>query len=1069
MSSGVGDQLVVPKFGSFKSKNGQEKPKDRNESRKKDSRNDRRKRSRHDDGHERHRRDGSRESKRRRERPRSRERERRAEKKPVDHNTSTHASGPELFTIDTKGDPLIRRYGTLDKSHVPAYYRHGRGRVLGTSGWLVMYRDGPNNTFGLRMPGQGPPRFRDREGLRSKRPLAHSHPIPLGKRRGAPAGEDDEDDGFLALGSSKKQVQTDRSSDDEKGPSYRSIEGKAKPKDYDSDMDSNSDPASSEEDSVQISNPLQWKSIQLNRRVKERPEDIDSWLELVEHQDELLRANTAEGTAPDNETHSYIEIKVSMLEKALPNARDATDRERILVPLMREGVKIWSTKVATKRWAELGSQAHSHALWKVRLEFAMTSITEFDYASVKAMLLERLRHVLSLGHEDTGAYMEVIEVFLLATRFVHDAGYKELAVAAWQAILELTFFRPEAHAGATPDSVPDSFQEFWESEVPRIGEAGASGWKHYVATDGQQEPPEPAQAPRMAAARSQDAFEAWSQLEVEHANAAKLPARTMDEGTEDDPFRVVTYTDIEPFLFMVPQPLVSSISASLLDAFLIFCGLPPASSNPWARTLYKDQLLAPVGSNIPSVEMDDAKPELQEDESVVRRPPHFHRPYSAFAISPVLLFPGKDWFSYLQSQLQNTSVEGNWLEITLGQLIFSADCRDLAEYYLAVAFARDASSVKKTAKKLLKQSPDNASLYNAYALVEHARGNTDVAAKVLESALSSSLVSKQSNRFRLQHTAAWILFVNGNLASSKKALCATSGSQAEVSFADVLKANSAFSGSMVEALSMGDTEAAETAAECAVLHSYLTNGEASEPMSLSQGNISAAMQTLDSTAQELSLRGHGSSPACERLIQFGAHLIYLHAAKGPHRRAYIRDQARKHLQSFPANAILLSVLEWSDAGMRIIDETRQLLRDTTLRWPGAGCVGSRLFAIQHELGRGNAHTTKAAFEQAVRSDACRSSVALWVWYIRFAHAHRKQLRGRGGAGGRAAVDVFYRALRHCPWAKMVFLEAFETLAGEMVEDELRSAYGMMTAKGLRVHVELDEAAGRQGRADEGTG
>ncbi len=182
--------------------------------------------------------------------------------------------------------------------------------------------------------------------------------------------------------------------------------------------------------------------------------------------------------------------------------------------------------------------------------------------------------------------------------------------------------------------------------------------------------------------------------------------------------------------------------------------------------------------------------------------------------------------------------------------------------------------------------------------------------------------------------------------------------------------------------------------------------------------------------------------------------MFFFSTDRPHRRAYIRDQARKHLQSFPANVILLSVLEWSDAGLRIVDETRQLLRDTTLRGAGADCVGSRLFAIQHELSRGNAHTARAAFEQAVRSDAAgRSSVALWVWYIRFAHAHKKQLRG----GGKAAVDVFFRALRHCPWAKTVFLEAFGTLAADMAADELQSVYGMMTAKGLRVHVELDEA------------
>ncbi|KAJ6789885.1 hypothetical protein PWT90_04272 [Aphanocladium album] len=1050
MSSGDGDKLVVPKFGSFKSKESEEKRRDREDRQKRDPRDERRKRSHHDERHDRHRRDGSRESKRRRERPRSRERERErhTERKPVEDRPTQRTSGPESFVIDTKGDPLIRRYGTLDRSQIPAYYRYGYGRVLGTSGKLIIYRDGPNDTFGLRMPGEGVPRYRDRDGLRSKRPTAHSQPIPLRRRRVAPAEEDDEKEGFLSLKSSKKQKQQGESSEDE-GPSYRSIEGKAKLKNDDSEMDSDSD-ASDELENMETSSPLKWKSIQLNRRVKENPEDIEAWLELVDHQDELLRASTADGTAPDNESHSYSEIKVSMLEKALQNARDVVDRERILVPLMREGAKVWSNKTAAKKWAELGSQGGSHALWRVRLEFALTSITEFDYTSVKEMVLDRLRHVLSLRTESMQSNLEAIEVLLLATRFVQDAGYKELAVAAWQAILELTFFRPDA---AADDSVPDSFKEFWESEVSRIGETGAAGWKHYVATNGEDDPPEPLPALSLPPAQSRDSFKVWSQLEVAHANAARLAARTMDDGTEDDPFRVVTYADIEPFVFMIPRPLVSSISASLLDAFLIFCGLPPASSSDWARALYRDQFLAPVASNIPSADMDEAKPEVDENESIVRRPPIFNRPYSAFAISSASLFPGKDWFSYLQLQIQSAPIDGGWLETTLSQLVFSAGCKDLSEYYLAFSFARDSSAVKRTAKKLLKQSPDNASLYNAYALAEHARGNSDMAAKVLQSAMSSPLLSQQSHRFRLHHTAAWMAFVNGDITLSKRALCAAGNTETDVSFADVLKSGSAFSGSMSESLSIGDVDSAETAAECLVLHSYLTNSEASEPLSVSQGNISAAMQTLESASKEIALRGHGITAAGERLVQFGAHLLYLHATRGPHRRAYIRDQACKQLQRFPANAMLLSVLEWSDAGLRIVDETRQLLRDQTLL-PAADCVGSRLFAIRHELARGNVHTAKAAFEQAVRSDACKASVVLWAWYIRFAHAHRRQLRGKGSGGG-GATDVFYRALRHCPWAKVVFLEAFGTLAGDMVSDELRSVYSMMTSKGLRVHVELD--------------
>lgn len=129
--------------------------------------------------------------------------------------------------------------------------------------------------------------------------------------------------------------------------------------------------------------------------------------------------------------------------------------------------------------------------------------------------------------------------------------------------------------------------------------------------------------------------------------------------------------------------------------------------------------------------------------------------------------------------------------------------------------------------------------------------------------------------------------MKGNITASKRALCAVGGRITpatspgdEVPSADVLKASSALSSSMAESLSIGNIESAEAAANCLVFLSYLTSSEALEPMSLSQGNISAAMRTLDSACQELTLRHHGKSASHERLVQSAAHLLYIHATKG---------------------------------------------------------------------------------------------------------------------------------------------------------------------------------------------
>lgn len=167
----------------------------------------------------------------------------------------------------------------------------------------------------------------------------------------------------------------------------------------------------------------------------------------------------------------------------------------------------------------------------------------------------------------------------------------------------------------------------------------------------------------------------------------------------------------------------------------------------------------------------------------------------------------------------------------------------------------------------------------------------------------------------------------------------------------------------------------------------------------------------------------------------------------PFRRVYLREKLSGFIRQFPRNTVFLSMFEWSDASLRVIDETRDLLHDQVLV-KEHDCISSRVFAIQHELRRGNTNTTKVAFEQALASDVCRNSPALWVSYIRFCHA-QKQFRTK-------AKDVFYRALRHCPGSKEVAMEAFLTLIRDLESGELRAVYNTMTSKGMRVHVDMEE-------------
>ncbi|CAJ0553474.1 Ff.00g119860.m01.CDS01 [Fusarium sp. VM40] len=1058
--------LKIPKFSSFKSKDkDQDTPagsdsKESERERHRDQESRRKRSHHHSESHrdhhhsKRHRTDSHH---RHREKSRPSSHQEILEHRPVTKPPRDANDAPRLYVVDPKGDPLIIRYGNLDRSQIPAYYRDGYGKVLGTRGRLVIHRDGPRDQFSLRMPGDGSYASKDKDGLRSKSWRIRPNPFRIRKQENDDNGEDEGD--FLALSTSKKRKngrQTSESSDDEEQPTYRSIEGKAKPRQYDdSDLESESD-APAENIDLDQNNPLKWKSIQLSRRVKDQPDDIDAWLELANHQDALLKAGEdIDHRVLEAEVHSFAEIKLHMLESALSNVSNHQDRIRVLVPLMRECIKVWNSKTNNKRWNDLREdEKKSFKLWKTHLDFTMSNISTFHFDATKQMHLDRLRQVISQSQPNIELedFREAIYVFLRLTRFISDSGYKELAIAAWQAFLELNFFRPTQLDDQS--AALESLRDFWESEAPRIGEVEAQGWAKFVEDGEMGDAPEPLKEQMDSELPSRDDYKRWANLESSQAEKARVPARTMDDGTEDDPFRVVMFSDIESFLFTIPRVILPATQEQIIDAFLTFQGFPPTFwSEHWTEEAYHDQFLARSTSNLePSTPMP-----LSGDEDpteIQRKPPALDQRPLCISKSPDVLFSKADWFSYLPVKNKANDIELGFLVNATKQLVHGANIGGLATYHLALCAAQDSSSVKKVAKGLLKRYPTNMGLYEAYALAEYANKNGEVASKVVSSATELASKSSTADSFALWRTWACMELEAGDKMSAVRRLCSSvdeilrsAVGTPEITPTHVLKAHQIFSSTMGDFVSGGNLDHAVTPAGCLVLLSYLTADGSAEPMSVSQGSISAAIETVHRVSQELKRRGYERSRAHERILQFASKLLYLHAARGPFRRAYLLEQLKQFLVYFPRNTVFLSLFEWADTSLRVIDETRTILYETVLTL-AQDCLSSRMFAIHHEMERGNVNTTKAAFEHAVSSDACKFNTSLWINFIRFCSSQR-ELRPK-------AKDVLFRALRHCPWSKDVMMEAFVTVNRDMDSSELKGIFETMTSKGLRVHVDLEE-------------
>lgn len=1089
-------KTIVPKFSSYKPKAPlpsldapSEKPEA--EAREGDERHHRSSRHHHRSHHHRHHDSHGRERSSREEEHRSsRDREHtrsRKEKPKHPPGRNAVASVPGLFVIDKKGDPLIRRYG-LERSKIPQFTRLRGGRVMGTDGRLLLHHDGPREEFSLLFPGERRPGSRITGGLRS-RGWQKRVPVMLRPRKGK--SPPDFANGYLPVENPRKGKDGD-SSGDEDQPSWRSIEGKAKAvRDVDSDVEESDASLSKFGVADHDYSPLKLKSMQLNKQVADHPDDMDAWLELADHQDVLLRdGETIDDRAAENTAHSFTEIKVHMLESALTHASRPEDRQRVLVALMHEGLKIWDTKAAAKKWSRISDdELRSFALWKTHLDYSMANMATFHYENVNQMILERLHLTVSRSNLQSKEDLEeAISIFLRATKFFRDAGYKELAVAAWQGLLELNLFRPESVKGGS--EVLAAFEAYWEDEMPRIGDADAQGWRHHLRSGELGDAPGTTAVQESAETRGQDPYRAWAAAERARGEKATLPARTMDPDTDDDPFRVVMYSDIKQWLFVIPQDCLPHATRQLIDAFLLFCGLPLAfRCSSWLERAYHDQFLSGSSTHVRLQPAWEAKPE--DHEAAQRKAPSFSNGNCFARMSPDLLFSKSSWFQYFDV----AGVAGlSWVETALKQLVYSAPIPDLALYYQGFCFARNPSLVRKQSKALLTRYSTDVQLFNAYAWAEFANGKVDVASKVFTSAIGSQQVRRHQDPLHVQTTTdrhslqmcsastgfllfktwSWMELERGDKQMATMRLCACVDEslrkpklgQVGVSPATVLRARHAFASNSQQSLYEGKWETASSHAECLALLSYLTGEGGGEPTSARQGNVSAAMDVVESMSKEMRSGDSGNDVVCELLFQWASRILYFHASKGcgrpdlapcilmntdwirrAFRRVYAREQLARFIDRFPRNTVFLKLYEWADVTIRVVDETRQLLYDKVLV-KTEDSVSSRLVAIEHELGFGNANSTRAAFEQAVCSDVCKHNTMIWVAYARFCQS-QKQLQPQ-------AKEVFYRALAHCPWSKEVMMEAFETLVGGLESDELRSVYKAMTSKGLRIHVDLDE-------------
>lgn len=960
------------------------------------------------------------------------------------------------FFIDRRGDPDIARYGSLNRYEVPSYRTYGSGCVLGLPRHAKIDRElSTDKEVVLTVPMR-----RRKERLLAGKHTSKSVDRDLRFIKGAKPSTADIEADFIRLSATRKRKHGEE--DEHLGPDYRGFEADpAAERSTPPDSDHESDTEASFVDAG-----IMKQNSALVRRTREHPQDLSAWLDLIDHQEAMLKFDRPSSELRDSDKRHLADIRISIYREALQKiGTDEAKQAKLYHGLMTEARKSWEDGQLSKKWTEILTRFPWNIdLWMNYLDFVQSSFSGFKYESCRVAIF-RCLETLQVGSKKIppGALFHIL---VRITSMIKHAGYQELAVAVWQALLEFHLLKPNKQAGQTLDEDLRLFGEFWESEVARVGEPDAKGWNHFQPDDVSaiQSGPSPLEPPNPAAS----AFHDFCKREVDSMNKLKYPGRTTDEVGEEDAFHTILFSDIEEFLKTVPREVPAT---ALIQAFLCFYNLPQLPRVDSNETMYSLDPFLQAGFRKPSVHRD----EPQQLAQLVSTYQNSLLP--GFRLTIELLFD-------LGFDKKQNAEDVDFVRRVLKLLVADNTYDELVgEYLLALESVFFPSEAFKTAKRLLKARPDSLRLYNAYGLVESRRGNSTKADQVFSAALAIRRGnSTLSDSARLELFGNWVweaLRENRTeeaiwrLASPTGQVSKSASSDRRPDQATLLRARASLKEAYERSLLADKFYVAVTSASLLALLAYLST----------DGGLEGALAIYDGLFKWFYGHNLSQSPPAELHAQSLARFLTYHATHSPIvKPSLLRTRLEPLLTAFPNNTIILALYAANEARFSIDDRVRAIMHQNLLSRSNPRNIVGWAFAIHHEMLRGEiagstSHSVRALFGKA-EEDVGAHCPALWKMHVLFElEEARKECKKRRYKRPRSegklrreekrveeaetrVKETFFRGVTHLPWCKDFMMLAFTDLGREFLSrEELGRVYNVMVEKELRLYVDVEDLDG----------
>ncbi|KAF2787946.1 DUF1740-domain-containing protein [Melanomma pulvis-pyrius CBS 109.77] len=960
------------------------------------------------------------------------------------------------YIVDRKGDISILTYGSLNRYSIPAYRRYGYGYILGVPSSMRIDRDHSTDQELVLTPVTN----RRRERLLTSKHVGREDARSLRFVRSSGDSQTAQDLDYITFSSSRKRK---RDADTEShNVDYRSIERK-------SESVEPSDPDTKYESGTELddtNSTVTEKNSLLTRKTRDHPHDLEAWLDLVDHQEELMILGRSSFELNVSDKRHLADVKISIYEQALRKIGSDLDSQiKLHVGLMTEASLSWDDAKLSSKWTEvLAKFSSSLELWTRYLDFVETSFITFKYENCRAIFQRCLKALQSVDAVLPEAYLYVM---VRLTSMIQQAGYQELALAIWQALLEFNLLSPtEGVGGRAGGASLGLFEEFWDSEVARIGEPDAKGWRAFSADE--DIPPVTGPQAVAPADHSDQAFDFFHKRELEHIADLRYPGRMTDEVGEDDPFHLILFSDIEEFLNVLPQDTHGLL---ILEAFLCFCRLPPLPRiGLHQQSWWMDPFLRHENTN--------TRARSEQLTSFTQSLVKFQDcPVHHFQVTIEILFD----HAFSES---SGPIEIAFVRRVLKLLVADSTSDEvIGEYLLALELRYFPTEAFKTAKQLLKARPTSLRIYNAYGLVESRRGNSSKADHVFGAALSmqkGATPLSTPGSLQLFNSWVWEALRRGDQTEALWRLISPRGEVAKRQEGDsenpdtttLLRGRSILTNANERALLSQDYFSATLCTSLLAFLSYLSSGQKPE----------SGLQIHEKLSVWFSKHTLSQSPMAELHAQSIAQFLTYHATNAPIvKPSLLRTILEPLITRFSSNTILLSLYAANEARFSVDDRVRGIMNQKVLHSEKGSSIVGWFFAIYFEMSRGEiagstSHSVRALFKKA-EDDIGAHSPALWRRHVLFELDELRKERekrpsnkprkdGKKSKGNslledsvKRVKDTFFQGLTNLPWCKEYMMLAFTHLRKEVLtREEMMKVYNVMLEKELRIYVDLNAGA-----------